>query len=128
MSAEGIGAGILWKLGASIGAGVLGAGIMAAVEPPVDRKTLFKQAAVAGIGSMLFGPVAVRICGHFFEFLLLASAQGAAYFEVAVPIYFVVGALSWGIFGAISKIRTLLATRAADALAAKFGLPPEAKP
>jgi hypothetical protein len=117
MSAEGIGAGLLWKLGAAGAAGVLGAAIMAAVEPPCDRKTMFKQAAVAGVGSMMFGPMALEVFHHYITFLSRSL-------ETAVPVYFLTGALSWGAFGLVARFRKILSERAADALAAKFGVPP----
>ena len=119
MSAEGIGAGLLWKLGVSIGAGVLGASIMAAMDPPTTKRELFKQAAVAGVGSMVFGPVALTVVSHYAPFL-------ANSLETAVPVYFLVGALAWGVFGAIAKLRVLIRDRAANALAVKFGVAPEA--
>lgn len=123
MAAETVGAGLLLKAGAALGSGVLGAAIMACMDPPASRKELFTQAAVAGVGSMVFGPIAVRVLTHYFDFLKTAAATSPSDFlEVAVPIFFIVGALSWGLFGAIAKFRKLLADKAANALAKKFGV------
>lgn len=116
MAAESaVGAGLLWKAGAALGAGVLGAAIMACMDPPATRKELFKQALVAGVGSMVFGPVALTVLGHFVPWL-------AASLETAVPIYFLVGALSWGAFGALVKLRKLVDEKAAASLAKKLGV------
>jgi hypothetical protein len=122
-AAESAGFGLLLKVGTSLGAGLLGAAIIASFDPPATRRELFKQAAVAGVGSMVFGPVAVRIVGHYIPYL--ASVTGLDALEVTVPIYFLVGALSWGFMGAVAKFREVLAKRGAEALARRIGLEKE---
>lgn len=122
MSAEAAGVGLLWKALASLGAGVLGAAIMAAVDPPTTRKELFSQAAVAGVGSLVFGPVVLRVVNHFVPFLGTDNKTVWDLFEVAVPVYFLVGAISWGFFGAVAKVRKMIADKAASALAKKLGV------
>jgi hypothetical protein len=127
MSAEAVGAGFLWKLGSALGAGVLGAAIMACLDPPATRKELFKQASVAGVGSMIFGPLAVRVFDHYIDFVDIASSTTLDALEWTIPIFFLVGAMSWGVFGAIAKLRKLVSDRAAAELARKFGVEPLVK-
>lgn len=121
MSAEAAATGLLWKLCASLGAGVLGGAIMASIDPPASRKELFKQASAAGVGSLVFGPLAVRFLNHYFPFLDGATSIFDV-LEIAVPMYFLVGALSWGFFGAVAKARKLIADKATSTLAKKFGV------
>lgn len=112
--------GLATKLVFMLGAGVLGAAIMAAFDPPATRKELFKQAASAGVGSMLFGAPAVNIVNHFVPLMDLAHATPQVYFEWAVPIYFTVGALSWGVFAALAKVRGLVRDYGATVVAGSF--------
>jgi len=106
-------AGVLLKVGVAFGAGVAGAAIMAAVDPPATRTEMFAQAACAGVGSMVFGGLAVRLADFYLDAINLAGAPAADYLEVAVPIYFLVGALSWGAFGALAKFRQIVRDKAA---------------
>lgn len=106
-------AGLLTKGAVAGGAGVLGALVIAAVAPPKTRKEMFLHAACAGVGSLTFGPLAVRILAGAFEVLNPVTI------EVAVPIYFVVGSLSWGAFSALAQLRGLIATRGAAVIAKK---------
>lgn len=103
MSAEG--SALLTKAAIAGGAGVLGALAIAAVKPPATRRELFLHALSAGIGSMCFGPLALRIASNYIEVLNPVTV------EVAVPVYFVVGALSWGGFAALAELRALIAKR-----------------
>ena len=114
------------KLLSLIGVGAAGAAVMAAVDPPGSRRALFAQAAVAGTMALIFTPGAVRA---------LVSVGWVAPFggdverwaEVALPCGFLVGALSWGVVGALVKLRALLRDRAADALARRVGLDEQPK-
>jgi MFS family permease len=112
--------GLLLKFGAAAGAGIAGAVIMAAVDPPKTRREMFAQAAVAGVGSIVFGPLAVKVADHYFDFIDLSKAATVGdYFEWAVPVYFLVGACSWAAFGAIARIRNILRDKAVEK-AAKY--------
>lgn len=111
---SGLFAGLVWKLGLMAALGVLGGAIMAAFDPPKTRRVLFLQAAAAGTVSMVFGQAALQALIHF-----LPWAVGPAF---ALPVYFLVGALSWGFLGAVAKLRTLVAEKGAKALADKVGL------
>jgi hypothetical protein len=129
MAAEpisGAAAGIIgWKalgFGALVGTGVVGALMMAVFDPPKDKKTMLKQALVAAVSSLFFGPAAVRTFDHFFDFINLATASGLEVLEWGAPIYFLIGAFSWGAFGAAVRLREIIRDRGAQKLAAKVGL------
>lgn len=107
------------KLGAAAGAGVLGALVMAMVDPPRTRRELFVQATVAAIGSMIFGPVAVKALSKEFDWYSLANLAGVDYIQMVMPVYFLTGAMSWGVFGALAKLRAIVRTRGAEAVADK---------
>ena len=114
----------LWKilgLSSLVGAGVLGAVFMSAFDPPKDRKTQFMQAAVAGTSSLIFGPVMVKFLDHYSEWINLATASTVETLEAAAPVYLVIGALSWGAFGAMAKLRQIVRDRAAEKIAAAAG-------
>jgi hypothetical protein len=119
------GAALGWKLlglGTLVGAGVLGAVIMAIFEPPKDKKTMFGQAAVAGIGSLVFGPTAVRVLDYYAAFIDLANATPLEALETAAPVYLLIGAVSWGAFGALAKLREIIRARAAERIAGMAGV------
>lgn len=107
------GAGLLWKLGAGLGLGALGALVMAAVDPPKTRKVLFLQAFVAMAGSTVFGPLAIKLGEHY---------TGLPREDLLVPCLFLTGALSWGAAAALAKFRQLVADKAAGIAADKVGL------
>lgn len=110
------GAAIGWKIlgiGGLVASGVLGAVIMAVFEPPKDKKTMFGQAAVAGVGGLFFGPVAVRALDYYTDFINLATATPIEALETAAPVYLLLGAMSWGVFGALAKLREIIRERGA---------------
>jgi len=111
-----------YKAIAALGLGALGALIMAGFDPPKTRRMLFAQSAVAGGGSVLFGPVAVHFVDHMTPWIDIHALPLPQHMEWAAPIYFVVGALSWGAFGALAKFRRILRVRAADRLAKLMGM------
>lgn len=111
---SGFALGALLKALVAAGAGVLGALVMAAFDPPKTRRDLFIQAAVAGAGSFVFGPAALTLASH--------ALTSVAVAELSVPVYFLVGSLSWGAFAALAKLRTLVAEKGADKVAEKVGL------
>lgn len=114
------GAAFGWKvLGISglVASGILGAILMAIFEPPKDKKTLFGQAAVAGVGSLFFGPVAVRALDFYFDFINLTNATALEALETAAPVYLLIGAMSWGVFGALAKLREIIREKGAAKVA-----------
>lgn len=130
---SGTAAGIVgWKtalgFGALIGSGVLGGVIMAAFDPPKTRWLLFAQGAAAGIGSLFFGPIAVRVLDHYAEWVDVTTASPFEMLEVAAPVYLLIGTLSWGCFAALAKLREIIRERGAGLVADKIGLnkPPTA--
>ncbi len=100
--------------------GALGALVMAAVDPPKDRKALFLHAFVAGVGAAVFGPVAVSVVTGWYPAL-------AGDLTLTIPVLFLVGALSWGAFGALARFRKILAERGASAAAGRLGLDAQRK-
>jgi len=123
---SGAAAGLIgWKalgFGALIGTGVVGALMMAFFDPPKDRKVMFKQAIVAAVSSLFFGPVAMRVVDHYVGFVDLTQTAGLETLEWAAPVYFLIGAFSWGIFGAAVKLREIIRDRGAQKLAEKAGI------
>jgi hypothetical protein len=103
----------LAKLAIAGGAGLVGALVIAAVDPPANRRELFLQAFVAGGGSMSFGPVAVQAASHFITWVDFTQI------EFAVPVYFLVGALSWGAAGALAMFRKTIKEKGGDYLSKK---------
>lgn len=115
MAAESAAGGaILYKLGAALGLGVLGAAVMAAFDPPASKKELFLQASTAGVGSVVFGPLGLELAAKYITVVPAESLQ--------VPGLFLVGALSWGAFGALAKLRQKIRDKGADKVAEKVGL------
>ncbi len=105
-----------FKFAAAFLLGALGALVMAAVDPPKDRKALFLHAFVAGAGAAVFGPAVVSLATGWYPAL-------AGDLTLTIPALFLVGALSWGAFGALARFRTLLSERGAAAFANRVGMP-----
>lgn len=103
--------GLLAKGLASIGFGAVGALIMAAFDPPKTRRALFWQALASAAGSLVFGHAALRVLDHFTPWVDIAALPQDQWIEWAAPVYFVVGALSWGLFGALAQLRRALRER-----------------
>jgi hypothetical protein len=116
-----------WKLLSLIGVGAIGAVVMAAVEPPKSRRALFAQALAAGVMAPIFTPAAVRALSSA-GFVDLAGAGIERWGEVALPVGFLIGSLSWGFVGALVKIRAMLPDRGADAVARRVGLDAREEP
>lgn len=110
MSAESAGVGLAaitkfgWIKFASLGAALLGAALMVIFRPPKTRKEMFYQGLVALGSSLLFGDFFVAWAAHFLTFMSVTDAK----FNVA--IHGLVGALSWGAFGALAHYRDKAAT------------------
>lgn len=86
-----------------LGASLIGAGVMALMRPPRTRKELFFQALVALAGSLLFGGFAVHAVSYYANWTSLS-------YETIGAIHGLIGALSWGIFGALAILREKLST------------------
>lgn len=112
-----VGAGLLAKYGAALGAGLLGALVIAAFDPPKTRKEVFGRAACAGVGSMVFGPFAVRGLSSLLDWFAPASLSGLEHIEMVIPVYFVLGAVSWGMFGALASLNRIIKVRGGRAAA-----------
>jgi hypothetical protein len=124
--ASGAAAGLAWKLGliqkllALVGVGAVGAVVMASFDPPPTRRAMFAQALAAGVMAILFTPAMVRWLDSMFDWITVNDVESWA--EVALPCGFMVGALSWGFIGALSKLRTIVKDKGADALARRAGI------
>jgi MFS family permease len=103
------------KFGFVAGAGMAGAAIMAVLDPPKTRKELFLQGMCAGVGSIVFGPAALSWVAGFLGNALVTTN----FADWALPVYFLVGALSWGCFGMLVKLRVWIAEKGADKIADK---------
>lgn len=89
---------------ASLGAAVLGAAMMAVFRPPVTRKELFLQGAVALGTSLLLGGAAVTGANYYLHWITEASSfEDILQFSVAV--HGLLGAFAWGIFGGLAVLR-----------------------
>jgi hypothetical protein len=115
-------AGLFTKLAVALGAGLIGGLVMAAFDPPKDRKELAKQGAAAGAGGIFFGPIAARWVDHLLPWVDLKSAGAVEYWEFAGPVFFLCGALSWGVFGALARARQIIKDKAADKIAKATGV------
>lgn len=91
----------------SLGAAVLGAGMMAIFRPPKSRKELFTQGAVALGCSLLFGSTAASIILHYLPLDLNSMEELVSYH---VSVNGIVGAMSWGIFGGLAHLRDKVET------------------
>jgi MFS family permease len=116
MSVESAGASAFFaKFGFVAGAGMAGAAIMAILDPPKTRKELFLQGMCAGVGSIVFGPAALSwVAGFLGDALVVNNFQ-----DWALPVYFLVGSLSWGVFGMLVKLRVLIKEKGAEKIAEK---------
>lgn len=110
---------ILYKLSVTGALGAIGGLIMALFDPPKSRKELVFQGMTAGIASMVFGPTALEFFLDHYDFFDPNNR------EWVIPIYFLVGALSWGGFAALAKLRQLIARFGAAKIADQVDLPRE---
>lgn len=99
-----------WVKVLSLGASLIGAGLMAVFRPPKSRKEMFLQAAVALGCSLLFGDTVVKWADHFFDFIDLNTANWVDFLQFYVSVHGLVGALSWGLFGGLAHLRDKTAT------------------
>lgn len=89
-----------WIKFASLGAALIGAGMMAMSRPPKTRKEMFYQALTALGSSLIFGDFAVRWAASFFPFINLVTDGFMDILLFYVSIHGLVGASAWGFFGA----------------------------
>ena len=104
-------------LSAIFSAGVLGACVIAAVDPPKTRWEMFARALAAGVGSLFFGPTLVKYLDYRSDWIDLATAPLLDIVEAVAPVYLIVGCLSWGVFGALATLGKILRTRGGQAIA-----------
>lgn len=119
------GAALGWKLAGFAGifsAGVIGACVIAAVDPPKTRGEMFLRALAAGVGSLFFGPLCVRLLVRYVINVDLAAMSVLEALEYTAPVFLVVGCLSWGAFGALAMLSKMLKQRGADEVARRIGL------
>lgn len=114
--------GLLHKLVALFGIGAVGAALMSLYDPPASRRALFAQALAAGVVALTFTLPALRWLDSAVGWIDLADGDPAQWLEVALPVGFLLGSVSWGGIGALVKLRSLIRDRAAQALASKAGL------
>lgn len=132
MSAETAGAvayGLGAKLGALLGAGALGALLIAAVDPAEAmpdgkkrRRLIFVQVVAGIVVCAFFGPGLVSWLVKPTGWVPIAPGDIFGLIEVVMPVGLLLGALSWGLIGVIVKLRHLIATRGADAIAKHVGI------
>jgi hypothetical protein len=111
--------GLIHKLLTLIAIGGLGGLLIAAFDPPKNRMVLFGQAAVAGFLSLLLTLPVLRALDYYAAWIDLATPE--QWLEAALPVGFLIGAMSWGLMGALVKLRELIRVRAARSLAEKAG-------
>lgn len=121
--------GVFAKLGALLTAGAVGAILIAAVDPaealpdPVKRRKLIvTQVIAAGVVCGMCGPLAVRWLGQSGGWFPVEPGDIGGWVELAMPVGLVLGGLSWGLIGAMVKLRQLIAARGAAAIADKAGI------
>jgi hypothetical protein len=111
------------KVAAVVGAGTLGALLIAAVDPgeaiadPIKRRRLiFAQVICAAIFAPIMTPITVHWLDSTFSFL--GATHGIEeWSEVAMPVGLFWGAMAWGVLGAMVKLRAIVKERGAEALA-----------
>ncbi len=107
--------GLITKLALMGVFGVAGSLIIAACEPPKTKKQLFLQALAAGFGTMIFGQMAVNFFDYYaLTFIEINKLPQEDRYTYEIPIYFLVGALSWGAFSFIAKTKQWLSEKATE--------------
>lgn len=92
-----------WIKLATLGAAVIGAGIMAIFRPPKNRTELFYQGLVALGTSLLFGNTLADWLNQSANIVNPENLE--AYIQYLVSVHGLLGALSWGLFGGVAHIR-----------------------
>jgi len=94
-----------WIKFVSLGAALLGAGIMAMSRPPKTRREQFYQGLTALGSSFLFGDFAVRWAATFFTFVNLSTDSFFDVLTFYAAVHGLIGAVAWGVFGGIGSYR-----------------------
>lgn|GEM_PF-4276108 len=105
-----------YKFGAILGAGALGALMIAAVDPPKTRGEQLLR-ALAAASSLLFAPSAIRLVDSYLDYFPAQGADLYTYLELALPVAFLVGAMSWACVGVLVQLQRILRERAAARIA-----------
>lgn len=111
------------KLGAMFGASAFGAALISAYHPETRKETWWR-ALGAGLGGVVIGKPVVLAATHYLPWL--GADDG-----VESAVLFMVGALFWGIVGALQNLQKKIKDRGADVVADKIGLndkQPEVRP
>lgn len=121
--------GVFAKLGALLGAGAVGAILIAAVDPAEAipdpkkrRKLIASQVAAAGVVCGMCGPLVVRWLGRADGWFPVPAGDIGGWVELAMPVGLILGGMSWGLIGAMVKLRQLIAARGAGAIADRVGI------
>jgi hypothetical protein len=113
-TSSGFGVAAILKFGAlklfGLFASLLGAALMTIFRPPKSRRQVFLQGIVALGVSLLFGGSAVQALDYYFSWIDLRTAPIEEVFQFTGAVYGLIGAVSWGVFGALSQIRDKLAS------------------
>ena len=99
----------IWKFGfvklLGVGAALLGAFIMAIFRPPLTRKEMLYQAAVAIGASLLFGASACRYLDSIWDWINLATDSQEEVMQFVAMVHGLIGASAWGVFGGLAVFR-----------------------
>lgn len=121
--------GVFAKLGALLGAGAVGAILIAAVDPAEAipdpkkrRKLILTQVVTAAVVCGMCGPLAVRWLGRADGWFPVTPGDVGSWVELAMPVGLILGGLSWGLIGALVKLRQVIAARGAAAIADRVGI------
>lgn len=99
----------IWKFGTlkllGVGAALIGALIMAIFRPPLTRKEMMYQAAVAIGASLLFGSNACRYLDSIWSWINLTTDSTEDVMQFVAMVHGLIGASAWGVFGGIAVLR-----------------------
>ena len=111
-AAQSAGAAKLW---ATL-SGIAGSALMIAIRPNLTRKQLILHAVVAGAMARFTTALVVRFLDGSFGAIDLKSWPTEDVRDFYVMVGFVIGALSWGIVGAVYYVREKLGTNPIEAI------------
>jgi hypothetical protein len=124
--------GLLGKLASLFAVGALGAFLVVLADPMPDNtpravriRVLFAQFLSAGVVALLFTLPVLRIAGATWEWARVAPGDIEGWLTLALPVGLILGALGWGLIGALLKLRNLIRDRGGVAAAARMGITPE---
>jgi len=99
----------IWKFGAfkllGVGFALIGAAIMAIFRPPLTRKEMMWQAAVAIGASLLFGYNACRYLDSEWAWIDMKADSLEDVVQFIAMVHGLIGASAWGIFGGLAVLR-----------------------